>query len=148
MKGHSGKYLLAAVLAATCSAALLSGCAEREAVLERAPLVSVRAHVALDPDVGVEISSLYLKDQPSRPFTPSSTTKELWLRTGVYVAKIDRCNGSKLDNSAKYGIRLGPDHLFEFSVTAPQRYYLHCTTTDDGVIYVDNLALLIAPTDS
>jgi hypothetical protein len=102
----------------------------------------------LDPKVGVVISSLYLKAQPSQPFMPTPGAKELWLRTGVYVAKIERCNGSKLDNSAKYGVRLGSDHLFEFSVTAPQLYYLHCTTTDDGVIYVDNLALLITPTDS
>jgi hypothetical protein len=148
VKGYPTIYLLAVALATTCLAACLSGCAEKEAVLERAPLVSVRAQVAMEPEIGIVMSSLYLKEQPNQLFTPVPGTKELWLRTGVYVAKIERCNGSKLDNSASYGVRLGPDHLFEFSVTAPQRYYLHCTTTDDGVIYVDNLALLIEPTDS
>jgi hypothetical protein len=133
-KRHPGIYLLAAALAAACFCTLISGCAAD--IRESEPNFAVHAHVTLG--YGIEISSIYRTTAPEKKYTPSLTAPDLWLHSGDYVAKIERCNQLANDpDLMKYGRPLGPDQLFNFSVETNQLYHLRCTTGPDGTIYME-----------
>jgi hypothetical protein len=139
VKRHTSIYLLAVALAGASFAALLSACAPD--IKETEPNFAVHAHVTLGQrdfsKPGVYIASIYRTTAPNNPYTPSSTALDLWLHSGDYVAKIERCNQSANDpDLVKYGHPLGRDHLFEFSVETNQLYHLRCTTGPDGTIYM------------
>lgn len=138
MKRYSSINLL---VAGTCIfATFLAGCAG-QAVQETTP---PQAHLFLGqgtsgPQPGVEVETIYRADDPSDAIALTSASRDLWLKPGNYVATVSRCN-EQVNSEAftRYGVRIGPDHLFHFSVGGRRKYELGCSTSPDGTIYVRN----------